>query len=366
MNRALSAITILTCLAGTMVYAQNLDTAKIEKSVKKAVEMMDRNLPDEAIRLWDEVIALHPTFVPYKYERAICLMMKDNYQAAIEALQPIYKDTMLFDRGYQLIGNCHDFLEDTAKARVYYREGMQRYPESGRLHLEMGNSAYLDANPGSALDWWIKGTRVESGFATNYYQICKNFANSPYRFWALLYGELFLNLEAATDRTKEISELLFATWQAGIKPGADDPINLASDALLTEPSALGPSEMNFPTAFEFTVATSVASLPKPTKEQEGKGLTVSQMVEVRTKFIRGWEQAGYLKKYPNDLLSYQAEILKAGWISEYFWWLSSYGDIEQMKAYYRGNEHKYDTFLGWFGQHSLDFSQPLCVGYHCP
>ncbi len=358
---------VLAVVSSTVVMtSQTLDTARIEQVVRKAVDFMDRNLPDEAIREWNEAIRLRPGFSQYLYERAICYMMKQQYRKAIEELTPIHKDTLLFDRGYQLLGNCYDFLNDTSSARRCYREGLQVYPTSGRLHYELGNSSYLDANQAAALDWWIRGTRVEPTFASNYYQICKTFANSRYRFWALFYGELFLNFESATDRTGEISKLLFDTWNASIKPGTNDPINLASDDLLSEPSPLGPAVMNFPTAYEFTVATSLAALSKKWNLKESKALSLSQMVELRVAVVKGWHEAGYVARYPNDLLSFHDQLLSANWLSEYFHWLYSYGSINEMRSYYRSNEQRYDTFLGYHGQHGMDFTKPKCVGYKCP
>lgn len=347
----------------TVLPAQQLDTARIGQVVRQAVKLVDRNLPQEAIRSWDEAISLRPDFAPYKYERAICLVMLKQYKQAAEALQPIYRLSELFDRGYQLIGNCYDFMDDTAKARGYYREGLVAWPKSGRLHYELGNSAYANGDQRGAFDYWIKGTMVEPAFATNYYQVCITFANTPYRFWAILYGELFLNLERATQRTAEISQLLFKTWSASINPGTADPINLASEDLLNEPNSSDASSMNFPMAFEYTTATSVvaAHIKGPLS-----ALSIEQVVEIRTKFIEAWKAAGYLQKYPNDLLSFHAALLDSGWINEYLWWLSSYGNTDDMKKYYKENEQRYDTFLGWFGEHSISFEKQLCVGYHCP
>lgn len=351
------------CCTTAQLLAQQPDTAKIGQLARQAVKLMDRNLPQEAIRSWDEAITLRPGFVPYKYERAICFMMLKDYNTASQALLPIYKDSSLFDRGYQLLGNCYDFMDDTAKARKYYHEGLQAWPSSGRIHFELGNAAYMDKDQKGALEWWTKGASAEPMFATNYYQICVTFANTPFRFWAVLYGEVFLNLERASQRTVEISELLFKTWSASIKPGTDDPINLASDALLIEPSSDGGKTMNFPTAFEYTTATSVvaAKVKGPLAK-----LSIEQLVDIRTQFAHAWKAAGYLQKYPNDLLAFHVSMLDSGWLTEYLWWLSSYGNTDEMRAYYRENEQRYDTFLGWFGEHSMDFSKPVCVGYHCP
>lgn len=356
----------MTTSVATLFAQTATDSAALQKSVQEAIGLMDRNMPEQAIRVWDRVIQSVPDYTPYKYERAICLMMAEKYHDAQTALEAIYTDRSLFDRGYQLLGNCYVHLDSLDKAATIYHQGLASWPNSGRLHLELGNIAMMNRKPDDALDWWVRGTRAEPSYASTYYTICKTFAFTPHRFWAMLYGELFLNIESSTQRTAEISEMLFQIWQRGIRRGSEDPINLASEALLEQPSSLGPTVMNFPTAFEYTVATSLAALPKSNHKPDTSLLSVAQLVELRLLFIRAWKEAGYLEKYPNDVLNYHATLLAAGWLKEYLWWLYSYGNKKEMNDYYKSNEHRYDTFLGWFGLHSMDVKTPKCVGYKCP
>lgn len=357
-------VVVFIALVGTAPALAQLSDDSVQVLVRDAVDFMDRNLGAEAERTWDRVIAARPDFVPYKYERTISLIMQQKYPEAIKALEPIYQDSLLYDRGYQLIGNCYDLLGDSTKSMPYYREGLARYPKSGRLHYELGAAALIDGDLRQAFDWWVQGTQVEPQFATNYYWICKSLSATPYKIWSVLYGELFLNLERATSRTKEVSEILYITWTAAMRLGDTvDPINFCPDELLAEPSPFGPAVMNFPTAFEFTVATSSQKFIPESGVL--KRLTIEQLVETRKAFIKGWEGAGYLEKYPNTVLDWHARVAKAGWLEEYLWWLYAYGDKKEMNGYFRKNEGRYDTFLGWFMSNSMDLSIAPCVGYRC-
>lgn len=357
-------ITMVIAMIGVIGVQAQVNDDSVRTWVRDAVDFMDRNLPAEAERSWNKVIAAQPDYTPYKYERAISLVMQQKYAEAIESLQTIYTDSMLYDRGYQLIGNCYDLLGDSAKSMPYYREGLDRYPKSGRLHYEMGAATMIDGDLRGAFDWWVKGTQVEPQFATNYYWICKTLSVTPYKIWAVLYGELFLNIERATSRTKEISEILYQTWTAAMRLGDTvDPINFCPDELLAEPSPYGPTVMNFPTAFEFTIATSsqryipeTGVLPR---------LSITQLVETRKAFTKAWEAAGYTEKYPNTILDWNVRVAKAGWLDEYLWWLYAYGDKREMNAYFRKNEGRYDTFLGWFMSNGMDLTAAPCVGYRC-
>mgnify|MGYP001344656026 CR=1 FL=1 len=347
------------------LHAEVLDTAALQKVIKKAVNLMDRNLPTEAIIAWDEAIALRPDFLPYKYERTICLMMDKKYSQAQVELLGMYRDTSLFDRGFQLLGNCYDFLGDTSKARSIYREGLQAWPKSGRLHLELGNASYLDNNPKAALEWWAKGARAEPQYPSNYYQIATTFAFTPYRFWALLYGEAFLNLERGSQRFAEVSSLLFQIWQKGINPGTSDPVHFASAEVIEQASDNNPTAMSFPMAFDYTVAAALAIERKNGTIKDSVKLGTAQLVALRSRFLKLWKESGYFEKYPNDILDFNATVQHSGWLNEYLWWLYSFGDKAASNQNYQTNETRYDTFLAWFGDHLLDAEKPLCVGFQC-
>ena len=349
----------------TFPLAAQIDTAKVEKAARDAVNLMDRNLPDKAIEHWDVAIGLRPDFVPYRYERAICHVMAERYDVAIQQLLPIYREPDLFDRGYQLLGNCFDIKGDSSKSLPLYREGLKAFPNSGRLHYELGASAYLNLEIDRALAFWVRGTKVEPGFATNYYWIAKAMGPTDDRIWSVLYGELFLNLEPGTARTKEISEQLYRVWNAAMELGHEnDPINFCSDKLLEAPGPSGPTSMNFATAFEFTVATSSQGyIP-----EEGvlDHLSIEELVDTRYRFFKGWQSAGYLETYPNDLFDWHAEIDKAGYLREYFWWTLAYGDPKAMQQHYDGNTTNFDNFMAWIGtSKELPFDSPLCVTLGC-
>jgi len=338
---------------------------KADSAAKRAVELMDNNLPESAIEKWNEAINLVPNYTPYKYEMAVCYVMAKKHTEAIEILKTIYTSTQLGDRGYQLLGNCYDFLEDTAASRKMYEEGVQAHPNSGRLHFELGQRAYLEKNRAQAHQYWLKGTQAEPRYATNYYWLARSNSETRDRLWAALYGEAFLNLERNTQRTREISKLVFDMWNLSIRIGDTlDPINFCTEATLEVPDKRGPDVMNFATAFEFTVAQ--ATQPFIIKDSVITALSIEKMVDLRYRFTRAWVTSGNDTLHVNDLLRWNSYLQKQGRIKEYLWWLYSYGDPREMNAYFRKNEERYDIFLVWFGENQLAFERPLCIGLGCP
>lgn len=351
---------MMVVVMGIRAHAQP-QLSPLQKYVQNAVANMDIGKPDQAIRDWDSAIAMSPTTIEYQYERIICFVMKKEYDTAFKLLTPIYKDTNLLDRGYQLMGNILDLRDDSVSSMKYYQEGLKAYPRSGRLHYEIGAAALVERRFDDAVQWWVKGTKAEPGFATNYYWLAKVHSGTKNKLWTLIYGEVFLNLERGSKRTKEISKLLFDTWNAGLAFGDSvDPINLAADDLLEAAGPSGPSSMSFPMSFEYTLAiTGQYLIPK---EGVLRHLTIAQLVELRTKFIQAWAKKGYLETYPNDLLSWQQKVFESGHLREYLYWLLSFGDFKEMNQWYRANEDKYDLFLHWFDTNSLPVTNALRLG----
>jgi len=327
-------------------------TTPIAKAIQSAIANMDLDRPDQAIENWNTVIELDPSKIEYKYERIICYVMKKEYTKALEELTPIYKDTALFDRGYQLMGNIHDLLGDSTQSMPYYTAGLAAYPNSGRLHYELGASALIERRLEEAISWWVKGTKAEPRFPTNYYWIAKVNSTTKNRLWTLMFGEAFMNLERGTKRTKEISKMIFDVWNAGLAFGdTTDPINLASDDLLEAPGPTGPASMSFPMAFEYmTAVTGQYLIPKEGTLQR---LTMAQLVELQMKVTQVWTSKGYDTVYANDIMKWHATLSESGYLREYLYWVISFGDYREMNVWFRSNEKKYDLFLHWFDTHSL-------------
>lgn len=363
-QRSLIVVLLALSVSQIRVLAQ-ADPRKADDEAGKALDFMDRNLPESAIQAWDKALALMPDYRPYMYEKAVCLTMAKRFDEAITILTPIYADTSLQDRGYQLLGACYDERQDTTSSRRIYREGLSAFPNSGRLHFEMGQQYYVAYDRAMAHQWWVRGTQVDPSYAKNYYWLAKSFSQTRDLLWALMYAELFLNLERNTQRTADMSQLCFEIWNRALKVGdPNDPINFCSDQLLEVPDPRGANVMSFPMAFEYNMALAAVTItPKDTVTRR---LSIEQLVELRYAFTRAWAKAGLDTTHPNDLLRWNVELQRQGKLKDYLWWLYAYGDKVEMNRFFRRNEQRYDTFLVWFGENGLSFGKPLCIGYRCP
>jgi|GEM_PF-458250 len=364
MQRSLITAVVLLCVSFCSAVAQR-NPRLADEEAGKAIDYMNANLPESAIEAWNRAIIAMPGYTPYVYEKTVSLVMAKRYHEALTILEPVHTDTSLKDRGYQLMGNCYDFLEDTTNSRRYYRAGLIAWPTSGRLLFEIGQQYYLERKRGQANSWWLKGTQAEPAFATNYYWLARSYSETKERLWAALYGEAFLNLERNSPRTREMSRLVFDMWNRSLRLGdSTDPINFCSDELLETLDKRSASVMSFPVAFEFTVA--VSSQVFVAKDSVISVLSIEKLVDIRYRFMRAWVSAGYDTTHPNTLLAWNKRLQEQGRLKDYLWWLYGYGDKNEMQRYYAKNGDRYDTFLVWFSENGMRFDSPLCLGLGCP
>ena len=359
----MAALFLCTVMSSSVLAQRN--PVKADEEAGRAIEFMDANLPESAIEAWDKALKYLPDYVPYVYEKSVSLVMTKRYPEAIETLGPVHTDTSLRDRGYQLMGNCYDFLQDTTNSRKFYRAGLKKFPSSGRLHFEMGQQCYVEGNRNEANEWWRKGAVAEPRFATSYYWLAKSYSETKNQLWTIFYGEAFLNLERGTSRTRDMSRLLYESWNRSMRLGdALDPINFCSDELLEKPDPRGAAQMSFPVAFEYNIA--LASQPFIPRDSILPRLSIEKLIDLRYRFIRAWSKSGYDQTYKNDVLAWNIELQEKGRLKEYLWWLYGYGDKSEMSQYYKKNGDRYDTFLVWFGENGMRFQAPLCLGLGCP
>lgn len=198
---------LLVMLATQTLYAQS-NKEKAHSNGQEALNQEDKGNFEEAIRLLDEAKKLNPENIYYPYELAYAWYLNKDYKTAQKLLVDVLKEKDPTNRVYELMGNCYDYLGDAAKCISTCEAGLKRYPNSGVLHLEMGNMNRVKKDYDKAMNYYEKGIELDPKFPSNYYWAAKIYCNSTEAVWGMIYGELFINLERGGKRTEEISKLL--------------------------------------------------------------------------------------------------------------------------------------------------------------
>jgi len=282
------------------------------------------------------------------YETAYAHCMKKNYKEALKIIKKVIRKKRLTnDFAFQLFGNCHSFLGRPQKAVQIYKKGLVKNPNAGRLYLELGNIELHQKNYEKALPIYEEGIWTQPTFASNYFWASKIYCNSTEPLWGLIYGEIFLNLEPNTERTKEISALLYNTFQNSISFQSDTSISVSlsqydQTRILSKTDGsqivLLPYGKQF---FEPQFALALAG---------SKQLDVESLHKARLRFL---QQLKWPSHRPIILFDYHKQLVDAGHFEAYNYWLFSQGDYVAWDLWVGKNPARWDAFAEWFEKNPL-------------
>jgi tetratricopeptide (TPR) repeat protein len=138
MRLKLFASLVTLVIAVSFSHAQT-DTELAFKKGREAIELMDNGKIAQGLVLLEEAQKLDPSKTIYSYEMAYGNYAAGNYDKAIKILERILNAPDASDEYYQLLGNAYDNDGNAKKAAKIYEEGLNKYPNSGKLYLESGN-----------------------------------------------------------------------------------------------------------------------------------------------------------------------------------------------------------------------------------
>lgn len=318
----------------------------------EGVKKIDEGKYDEAIAIFDNLLLNEPASTLYKYEKAFALYLKQDYRAASDIFKTITSAQDSDPRYYQLLGNCYDYLGEQENAVFTYQEGLKKFPNSGRLFMELGTVEMSRHDFGQAVMYWENGISAEPQFASNYYWAARFHAKTREKIWALIYGELFLNLEPDTKRSAEISELLFEIYKSALASGPDSTGLLKFSRQRTIISGGDPTRQPFELVYETAMTDAVRPLL-----QENPPTDLEMISRLRAEFLKQWEAESYGEMHPNILFERHAEMLKAGVFQAYNYWLLHRGAPDDFKKWALANRAEFQRFTSWVQKNPLVLTQ---------
>lgn len=322
--------------------AQSKEERAYQKGTE-AVKLMDNGQIKESIILLQEARALDPRSFVYPYEIAYALCLDKKYEEAIKILKKIEKHKDASDMLYQMMGNCYDYLGDRKEAIKTYEKGLKKFPESGALYLELGNIQMAQGEEYAALSYFEKGIEVEPMYPPNYYWAAKIYLNTEDEVWGMLYGELFMNLERNSQRTIEMSKLLYDTYKNEIKILND------TTASVSFCKYAGISTYNEGSDFGAGVYEPILMMSLP----DIKVIDMSTLNKIRTSFIDIYYEKNLENIYPNVLLAYHKQVKDMGHFDAYNHWILMQGDTNGFINWKSANEAKWKSFTEWFSANQI-------------
>ena len=351
MNRKIKTIGLLLLITtGQVLYGQTSNEEKALAKGREAIQLMDNGEIDESIKLLREAQKLDPVRIDYPYELAFAHYLKEDYKETIKILKKIVGRKDAIERIFQLLGNSYDMVGKSKKAFKIYDAGLKKFPKSGMMYLEKGNVHWNKKEYDKALPCYEKGIEVDPKFSSNYYRATKIYCNSTEEVWGMIYGEIFINIERNTNRTAEISKLLYDTYKSEIK-FINNTSRSVSFASFNVNNLTDQSKMKLPFGvgvYEPTLMFSIVGV---------NTINIETLNSIRSAFIDNYFKNGHDKTYPNVLFNYQKQVKDAGHIEAYNHWILMKGDEDEFEKWYSENEEKWNKFVQWFTDNGLKIDE---------
>ena len=218
---------IVVLCSSPFVTAQNTQ----DYYLNKAQTAFDDDNFEEAVKYFKKVADRDPSDLESKYQLAFAYYWAKKYTKAIKMGLDLIEKNPKEPKYYRLTANAYD-LEGNYKDAVKVLEmGIRNLPYDGVLYFDLGVIEHIKGKMPEALHHWERGIKSAPYYAENYYWAAKTYANSDEKIWAIMYAEMFLNLEKGTERFNEISSLLLDSYRNLLREIPN--INLGDEAIKT-------------------------------------------------------------------------------------------------------------------------------------
>ncbi|WP_374440024.1 tetratricopeptide repeat protein [Epilithonimonas sp.] len=324
------------------IYSLSLAQTKKEFALEKgkaAIKLMDEGKIDESILLLKESQELDPDNFDYPYEIAYAYCQKKDYQTAINIIEKLENYKNVNFQLYQIWGNAYDLLGKPAEAIKIYDLGIKKFPNKAALFLEKGVVYEFEKKYDKAIETYQNGIAVEPKYPSNYYRLSKLFLNSKNIVPGLIYGEIFLNLERTTNRSLEMSELLYNSYKNAITFESDTKLKIDfCEAIIDLKKYEKDKKLPFCSVYGKSFILALLNV---------KQFNLDSFATVRKEFLKLYFKKDY-KEYPNFLLNYLKKVSDHNFFDAYNHYIFQMGAQKEFEDWSSKNKNKYEKFIEWY------------------
>lgn len=330
------------------------DNEKAYNMMLEAIDLMDNGSYNESIKLLEECEKIDPKNYQYTYEIGFAYYLQEDYKTASKYAKKSTSMNGANAECYAMLGNCYDMDGKPEKAVEAYSDGLELFPNSGRLYFENGLVQEVLKNYNDALDSWEKGIYVDPLYASNYtastIYYC-NYTDQP--LWGVLYGEIFMNIERGSKRTEDASKLLYDTYLNCIKIESDTSggVYFVKNTQMSLPGE--GEEIKLPFSMTFEIQMLLALTP----HLEAKAINIGSLNLIRQDFIKNWFENNYNETYPNVLFDYHKTLIDSGYFTAYNYWLFMQGNFDEFDEWHKGHSEEFEDFITWFTDNPMPLTE---------
>lgn len=283
---------------------------------------------NNALLVLNKAKEAYPDNMDIAKDLVLANLYKQDYPKALELVVPLTQKDDADEQSFQLAGTVYKALQDYKEAEKNYKIALAKFPESGPLYSEYGELLEILKNPDAAIKTWEKGMQVAPSYGSNYYNAAVYYFKKPEdKIWAIIYGEIFANMETNTQRTATVKKMVLDAYKQKLFISPD----LAKEA----------------THIKNEFAKAVIETFAKQSGITAQGLTPETLAMIRTRFILDWNSL-YAKKFPFKLFEYHQQLMREGLFDSYNEWM--FGPVNNQSAFESwANTHKeeYDKFTNF-------------------
>ena len=285
---------LLCFLAG---FSQN---SAVKPALENARMLMQQGDYDGAAAALQQVRQQAPLDLDLLKNLSYVYYLQRDFARSIETGKAAVATDSADQQTFQILGLSYKAIAAYKEANKLYRTALKKFPGSGILYSELGESLKEDNQSKEAIAQWELGIEKDPNYSGNYYHAVQYYQQQQNHLRALLYSELFVNLESYSARTKEMKASLAASLAGLLKPGVVN--GLLKTAALTE--------------FEKQV------LQHYNKNNQliANGLSLDNISSIRTRFVLDWYNTAAIR-FPYRLFDQWQYLIRQGLFEAYNQWL---------------------------------------------
>jgi tetratricopeptide (TPR) repeat protein len=323
---------LITCISLAGLAQDTQDLTSMKEAAKNYIRQGDYN---NALMVLNRAKEKSPTDLEIQKDLALTYYLQKDFAKAQEVSKTLVERPDADVPSFQIAGNIYKALEEVKDCERLYKKGLDKFPNSGALYSEYGELLFARKDY-DAIQQWEKGIKVDPSYSGNYYNAAKYYYFTTDRVWSLIYGEVFVNLESLSQRTAEMKGILLDSYKK----------------LYSSADLLKNYDQKKKNEFELAYLTGMNKQSSLT----ANGITVDNLIMVRTRFILDWFEKD-AAKFPMNLFDYQRQLLQNGMFEAYNQWIfGAAGNLPQYQAWTNSHADAYSAFSGF--QKSRVFKVP--------
>jgi tetratricopeptide (TPR) repeat protein len=283
-------------ICSLFVFAAQAQTTKEMQETAKG--FMRQGDYDNAILVLNRASEQDPQNLDLLKDLTYAYYLQRNTAKAAEVVNKFQDRDDLDVQSYQIISMIYLANSQNKEAEKNYKRALKRFPAIGVLYYEYGGMLARE-DGAAAVKLFQKGIEVDPNYAGNYYYMAMHHFNNGEKFWSLIYGEIFVNMESLSARTIEMKNVLLEGYK-----------KLFQDSNLWE---------NYTGKKDNPFAQQVLQTLNNQNGLAAGGINIETLMAIRTRFVLDWYNAKSRPAF--RLFEQHRQMLQDGLFEAYNQWL---------------------------------------------